>query len=198
MLEEFRRVARESCLEAGDFLWQEGDPGGEVVLLEEGCLEVMLEAEDGQVVVLRCLEPESLLGEMSCFDLQPHSATVRARVHCRLRTMSTQQFREVARRHPEFLEVLLGQQSERVRSLGAQVARLAFEPVVRRVTRFLLENTAGEGVLHCTHQEIAMQVAATRESVSKALGALARRGVVRLGRGRVEVTDRAGLEAEAP
>lgn len=210
LLEEFRRLGREARLEAGSFLWQEGDPAGLVVLLEEGALDVMLEEEDGQVVVLRSLEPGSLLGEMSCFDQSAHSATVRAAVPSRICRMSVTQFRELARRHPEFLEALLTRQSERLRTLGVQVARLAFESVPRRVARFLLDATAGTAAgttagttagtatptVRMTHQDIAMRIAATRESVSKALGSLARAGRVRLSRGTVEVLDRPGLEEE--
>ena len=50
----------------------------------------------------------------------------------------------------------------------------------------------GDG-LAMTHQELAERIATTRESVSKALGALAREGLIRLSRGRITLLDRETL-----
>lgn len=69
---------------------------------------------------------------------------------------------------------------------------LAFDGVAQRVARYLLERAlAGEPRLRATHQDIGERVAATRESVTEALGLLARSGAVRLRRGEVEICDAA-------
>jgi CRP/FNR family transcriptional regulator, cyclic AMP receptor protein len=199
LLEEFRALGVEARLAPGHWLWQENDAAGQAVLLVEGTLEVVQESPDGQVVVLRSLEPGALLGEMSCFDGLPHSATVRARVACRICRLDSAAFRKLARRHPSFLEELLLRQSERVRTLSRQVAALAFESVLRRLGRFLLQaTTASERSVRLTHQEVSERVAATRESVSKALGTLSRKKLVRLSRGVIEVLDRPALELFGP
>jgi len=113
----------EARLAAGSMLWREGDPGRDVVLVAEGVLEVLHISPEGHEVVLRKLESGATLGEVSCLDGHPRSASVRAATDARLVRMAGEEFRELLRSHPEILEGLLLQQVELVRSLTHQVTR---------------------------------------------------------------------------
>lgn len=189
------QVGVESKLDAGAYLWQEGEAGRSAALVLDGALEVTSETGEGEVLVLRTLRRGALLGEMSSLEGSVHSATVRAAEPCVLRVISAAQLRAALDAHPELWPALLRVQSERVRSLTRQMAVLAFDPVTRRVARHLLEAVdPGSVLLRGTHQELAEHIAATRESVTKALGALSRAGAVRLRRGLVEVADRNALQ----
>lgn len=123
--EEFRQLGVEAHLGSGSLLWREGEPGEEVVYLVEGQLEVVHENPDGEgdVVVLRTLEPGAMVGEIASLDGMARSATVRARTACRVLRMSADAFKEVLRRRPDLMEELFWQQVERVRSLTRQVTR---------------------------------------------------------------------------
>jgi CRP-like cAMP-binding protein len=186
---EFMTRGSEATLAPGALLWQAGDPSDHTVLLIEGRLEILGEGMDGNVVVLRELNAGAVLGEMSCMDGAPHSATVRSAVTSRLRRLTATAFRTFARAHAEVLEALLLEQSRRVRSLSEQVAALAFESVVRRVAAYLRRNADQEGRVRSTHQDLAERVGATRESVTKALGTLQKTGAVQLTRGQVQIVD---------
>ncbi|MCA9796067.1 MAG: Crp/Fnr family transcriptional regulator [Candidatus Eremiobacteraeota bacterium] len=185
-------------VQAGTYLWYQEDPCCGVVVLVEGELEVLEESPDGEIVVFKTLGPGALLGEMSSFDEGPHSATVRARTDCRVRRLAAEEFRRIARAQPALLEDLLLRQNERVRRLTRQIAQLGFESVKHRVGRLLLARSEAQNPIEVTHQEMAAQVAATRESVTKALGSMSRAGCLKLSRGRVEVLDRKALEAFLP
>jgi CRP/FNR family cyclic AMP-dependent transcriptional regulator len=52
-------------------------------------------------------------------------------------------------------------------------------------------------VVTLTHEQIAALAGTSRETTTKVLGDLADRGVIRLGRGRITVLDRDGIDAEA-
>ena len=52
-------------------------------------------------------------------------------------------------------------------------------------------------VVELTHQFLATMVGVHRATVTEALGGLAAAGLVRNGRGRIDILDRAGLEAQA-
>jgi CRP-like cAMP-binding protein len=181
-------------LVSGALLWQAGDPGTDAAILLEGRLEVLSESEAGETIVLRVLEPGAILGEMSCLEGAPHSATVRAVGRTRLRMIPAARLRALLDASPALWTEIVRQQSERVRSLSRQLGILAFEGVLTRVARYLLEVPSP---LRMTHQQIGERVAATRESVTKALGSLSRLGAVRSGRGVVEVLDRPLLESAA-
>ncbi|NDD27413.1 MAG: Crp/Fnr family transcriptional regulator [Proteobacteria bacterium] len=189
-LRALEKAGVERFLEAGAILWQAGDAGISAAYLLEGVLEVIGESEDGELLVLRRVDSGTLLGEMSALEGTTHSATVRAVAPSRVRIISAGALQQLVAAHPALALTLLRAQSERVRALSGQVSVLAFESVVRRVARHLLARAeAGELRLGVTHQEIGERVAATRESVTKALGALVRCGAVRLRRGEVEICD---------
>ncbi len=195
MWDEFGRLAR---LPAQSLLWEKGDPSTDVVLLVEGELDVLQQSLDGEVAVVRTMHAGEILGEMSALDGGRHSATVRARVPCQLRRIPTPEFRHALEGRLDLVHDLLARQNERVRWLTRQVAVLGFESVAQRIARLIARDLpAADGPLKLTHKDLAERVAATRESVTKALGLLARQGFLELGRGSVTVLDRAGLEALA-
>jgi diguanylate cyclase (GGDEF)-like protein len=121
--EDLRALGREESLEAGRFLWREGDRGDEVVLLLDGVLDVVHEPATGEPVVLRSLEPGAIAGEFAALDGRERSAAVRAVTPCRVLRVPAPDFRDlVSRRHDVVLE-LFWQQVDRVRSLTGRVTQ---------------------------------------------------------------------------
>lgn len=179
-------------LNAGDILWEAGEASTFVVWVEEGILEVVQHSLQGEDAVLNRLGVGELAGEMSCLDGNPHSATLRAAGPVVVRVMDRQAFLEWLREHPERIEKLFHRQSQRIRGLSARLAEVSFDPVQLRLARFLLTQNSAEWTI--TQQQLAEYLAATRESVSKALSAFGRSGWVKTGRGKLAVLDRQALE----
>ena len=186
MTESVRRLV------GGEILWEAGDPSHFVVWVEDGILEVVQHSLQGEDAVINRLGAGELAGEMSCLDGQPHSATLRASGPVRLRVMDRQHFLHWLREHPERSESLIHRQSQRIRGLSARLAEVSFDPVQLRLARFLLAQT--EDAVVITQQQLAEYLAATRESVSKALSAMGRQGWVRTSRGKIQLLQRAPLE----
>lgn len=187
------QFGRLSNLPAQSLLWQRGDACDEVILIVQGELEVFHQNLEGEVAVVRCLGPGEILGEMSALDGGKHSATVRSRTSCQLRRIPASEFRRALEGRLDLVHDLLARQNERVRHLTRQVAVLGFESVATRIARHLTRDLPAQETYQLTHRDLAERVAATRESVTKALGLLARQGFLELGRGTVTVIDRNGL-----
>lgn len=128
-------LGQESEIEAGSWLWKEGDPGEDVVLVKQGTLQVVHEGPEGELMVLRDLEPGSVLGEIACLDRHQRSASVRASTACRIARVPAAQFRKLVRRRPQILEALLLQQLQIVRSLTGQVSRTHRRAITDTLTR---------------------------------------------------------------
>ena len=77
------------------------------------------------------------------------------------------------------------------------VEQVTFVSMSRRVTRHLLSLAAPRDRVETTHGEIAAELGTAREVVSRTLKALESEGLVALGRGFVEIQDRARLETQA-
>lgn len=75
--------------------------------------------------------------------------------------------------------------------------QVLWQSMDRRLAAFLVEEANLEGTeeLHITHEEIGSHLGTAREVVTRMLHYLQSEGLVRLGRGSIELTDRAGLEA---
>jgi len=67
---------------------------------------------------------------------------------------------------------------------------VAFDRTDRRLVLWLLEQTGEKsGTVRCTHESIAVELGTAREVVSRLLGELRNKGLVTLGRGKIEITD---------
>lgn len=78
--EEFTQLAgifQQRPLSDGEILFQQGDPGDSLCLIQRGFVEIVAES-DGQEKTLVNLGPGQSVGEMALIDRGTRSATVRA------------------------------------------------------------------------------------------------------------------------
>lgn len=78
VLERLAMLARPFSLEAGEYLFREGDPGDRVWLLAGGSLNATLRLPGGRELEVRPLEAGALIGEMAMLAERPRRFTVRA------------------------------------------------------------------------------------------------------------------------
>jgi CRP/FNR family transcriptional regulator len=101
-------------------------------------------------------------------------------------------FRRLLRERPELQGILNRVLTERLAEMMMVVDEVAFGRVDLRLAE-LLVRSAKEGAINATHAQIAMELGSAREVVSRLLKELERRGLVRLGRARIDVLDAPGL-----
>jgi CRP/FNR family transcriptional regulator len=77
------------------------------------------------------------------------------------------------------------------------VDEVAFRRVDARLASFLLERSRLQNPLRITHQEIAAELGSSREVISRILEDFASRGLIRTGRGTVEILDPEALQTLA-
>ena len=182
-------------LSPGEILWEIGDPGSFIVRLDSGQLEVVQPGPHGQDAVLSRLQPSEIVGEMSCLENRPHSARIRAgAAGASVSVMHRPQFLEWLQQDPLRWQQLFASQSQRIRHLSQRLSHIGFHSVKQRLIHFLLEQP--ETSVAITQQQLGEYLAATRESVSKALKTLSQRNLIRTGRGSIHILDRARLMEE--
>jgi CRP/FNR family transcriptional regulator, cyclic AMP receptor protein len=86
-------------LAPGAIVFEEGQAAGELLVVAEGCLEVLVKNRDGALTQVALLFAPSFFGEMSLVDKQPRSATVRVKTTSTLLALSYDQLYEFARRY---------------------------------------------------------------------------------------------------
>lgn len=184
-------LGRAKKLEQGQHLWHQEDPAGTGAFLVQGILGVEKISSRGERVVFTELRPGAILGEMSCLDGAPHSATVKALTASEVRLFTLEEFRVFLAQDVERYRQLLIRQNERLRALTDKLMRVGTESVQKRLAYWLCEQRSLS--VSVTHHELAAQLATTRESVSKALSRLRNAGLITSKRGEIVVMDQVGL-----
>jgi CRP/FNR family transcriptional regulator, cyclic AMP receptor protein len=164
------------------------DAGDALYVLVQGKVKVVLYGESGREIILSIFKvPGDFFGEMSLLDDEPRSATVIAAERSRLLVLSRKDFHAHLQRHPRTALRVLTELSRRLRRADAVIGNLALLDVYGRLAGKLRELAAAEGeevdggvVLRQrpTQAEIAAMIGTSRETVSRALSDLARRGYV--------------------
>lgn len=180
------RLCEARAFPEGAVVVSEAEPGDALFVLVSGKVKVVLYGESGREVILSIFSrPGEVFGEMSLLDDAPRSATVQAMAPSTLLVLSRADFRAHVDRHPSIALQVLTELSRRLRRADAIIGDLALLDVFGRLAaklRALAESEGEEteaGIVirqRPTQAEIAAMIGTSRETVSRALSELARRG----------------------
>jgi len=168
-----------------------------------GRAKVALFGENGREMTLAVLGAGDFFGEMSLLDGKPRSANVVAADDCILLKLARDAFEAHLQEHPQTAMALLRELTARLRKSDEVIANLALHDVTARLTRTLLALAEDNGEVRDdgimlryrpTQQDLANMVGTCRETVSRTLSAMGRRGLV-VARGRSLLLRRALLDS---
>jgi CRP/FNR family transcriptional regulator len=195
--EEHRTRLRERShrveVPAGAVVFVPGAPCGAYLLVLEGSVRVQMIADTGrQLVLYRVRRGEScILTTSALLGEEAYAAEGVVEVATTAITVPRAVFDELLSASDAFRRFVFAGYGRRVAEILATMQAAVFHRVEPRLARLLLATRAP---ITATHQEIAAELGSAREVVSRHLKTFERRGLVRLGRGAVEIVDRAGLD----
>lgn len=108
--------------EAGEVIFQQGEVGERMYVVQEGQVEVIVE-QDGREVRLAVLGEGDFFGEMAIFEREVRSATVRALTRVRAITVDKKGFLSRIHQDPALAYRIVQTMSSRIRRLNDKVAR---------------------------------------------------------------------------
>jgi CRP-like cAMP-binding protein len=113
--------------------------------------------------------------------------------------MRADNFRRSLEEHPEFAELVRRYAQGMFDQVAQTTACNHVHSVQQRMCRWLLmtHDRVGADEFHLTQEFLAQMLGVRRPSVTVAAGHLQRSGLIRYQRGRIQISDRAGLEAGA-
>ena len=107
----------------GEIITRQGDVGNVMYVIQEGNVDIVREM-DGHETLLRVAREGEFLGEMSIFDHEVRSATLRANGDVKVLTIDKKNFLKRIHEDPSLAFRIVQTMSQRVRELGDEVARL--------------------------------------------------------------------------
>lgn len=197
------RAATRRRYRRGETLFHEGDRGDTLHLLASGYVAIRVSNPDGDVATLNVLSPGSCIGELALVTaLDRRSATAVALVDVETLALHRRDFDDLCRREPRVERFIVNLLAARVRELSARLLDVSHLSAEKRVCRRLHELLPVFGVdgvvtVPMTQEELATIAGTTRPTANRVLRDLVEQGVLRLGRGRIEVLDRDRLALAA-
>ena len=195
LLKQVTAGARLVRLASDQFVFHSGDLCEAFLLLLEGSVRVQLTSASGREVTLYRIAPgASCILTTSCLlgnENYPAEAITESEVVAvAIPSATSQELLEVSK---PFRRLVFDGFSTRLKNVIAKIEELAFTAIDSRLARLLLE-LDDKGLEHVTHQALSVELGTAREVVSRHLKRFEQERWVDLGRGRISVTDRAGLE----
>ena len=179
-------------------IYDPSTPREALFLIKEGEVRVYYISPDGRRLVLCHLGPGHLFGEMPLIGHWMGSAYAQASADATVCLLTKPVIQHLLTSRPAVAAALLQRGAKRQREAEALLEALAFQDVQARVASLLLRladsRTTVEGL---THERLAEQVGASRETVTRSLLRLQREGLVQVERKRVHLLDREGLRRTA-
>ncbi|MGV3626358.1 MAG: Crp/Fnr family transcriptional regulator [Betaproteobacteria bacterium] len=180
----------------GELVFRAGGPGSHVYFLQSGQLRIGQVSPLGREVILWFCLPGEICG---LAEVARGGGRVVSAVACmpsEVLAVSQEQFKLFLKLHPEAALISMQVLSSRLRILGEMFVNLVSDDVNTRIAKLILRLSArygqrsGQEILlnvPLTHQEIADMVGTTRQTVTSALSALKRQGVLSIDNHRIRI-----------
>jgi len=185
IIEQLREHATLAEVPRRKIIMQKGEATHSLGLLLEGRLQGVDMTLDGHEAGLYFIEPNDFFGELSVIDNQPASEFVIALSPARFIMMPSSIIQKLIKTSPEVASIINGRLAKRLRESIAQRTLLAMPTPLQRICAQLLgmikEHDDKEGVIALppTHQELAIMINATRETVTRAFQKLQKNGIIK-------------------
>jgi len=197
--ERLAATGRRVAIPVGTVLFRPGEACDRWLLVLSGSVRVTRTDRAGRTLLLYRVGPGEtcILTTTGLIEGVAYDAEAVAETAVEVLAVPGEAFLRLLAEEPRFRRFAFAAYARRIASLMALVEELAFDELGARLARRLLALAGTDGVVSATHERLAEDLATAREVVSRRLKAFERSGFVRLARGRIAVTDRAGLAAAA-
>jgi len=183
-------LMRDQEIAKEEVVFHQQDEKGGLYLILKGEVKISRLSRDGREVTLALLREGNFFGDMSLLDGQPRSATATATVGSRLLVLDRESFLGNVLPMTGIVTKMLEELSKRLRAADQNIENLALGTVFDRLFHFLghlgrkFPLVGGKSLItrRPTHQELAEVVGSSRETVTRSLAYMEKKGLIAIGR----------------
>ncbi len=186
-LETISRILYVNTYQRGQLIFQEGEDGNALFVVLKGRVKVCLYDEEGREYVLDVIGKDGFFGELALIDELPRSANAIAMEGSDLLIVRRADFTKLLMENPSISINILKVLAGRLRVADERIKWLAFLNVEGRILKYLLELGARLGIKMKDYIiiergpsqiEIANSCGCSRETVSRMISSLVKKGVI--------------------
>lgn len=168
----------------GELVLSRESENRDVLFVISGRLRIVNYAASGREIAYGVVEAGAHVGELAALDGGPRSASVEAIDDCLIASLPSGPFHELLLAHPQLAVAMLKNLARIIRHTDERITELSVLSAMQRIFRELhrlARPAPGGAVIQGlpTQEQLAAMVGTTRETVARALGQLAKDGIVR-------------------
>ena len=189
---------RDIPLASGDVLYEPDYPVEWVYFPQTAVLSVVTVMTDGRTIESDTVGCESVVGVLAALGSSVSISRTLTQIPGSATRLSASRRRHQAGVSAGLRKLLVRHSQANLAQAHQSVACNALHGVNQRLCRWLLmsQDRTVNAVVELTQQDLATMVGVQRTTITKALGELTAAGLIRSGRGRIEILDRARMEAQ--
>jgi CRP-like cAMP-binding protein len=185
-----------STCEAGRIFYMPDETGEVLFLLKKGRVQLYRISLDGKKLVVATLGPGAVFGELSLIGQGMHNTFAEAIDDCLLCVMGRADVERLILSKPRVALRFLEFTGRRLQEAERRLEETAFKSIPARLASLLLrltEEQSGDTITGYTHQLLGEMLGTYRETTTQTLNEFKGRGLLEIGRKRIEILDRDGL-----
>jgi len=187
VLRKIARGAQYRRMKKGELLWRQGDMAPELAFVWEG--ELRVARRTSERVVYRTVPINQVIGFSNAIGGSRCSVDVAAASATRVMLVDGARLRSLIPEHPEIAFHALAYMGDLVAQLSDDVELLHHADLRTRILVRLGALAEGRREIAVTHQVLAQQIGARRETVTRLLADLERAGALKRRHGRIEILE---------
>ncbi|MCY3958155.1 MAG: Crp/Fnr family transcriptional regulator [Chloroflexi bacterium] len=193
---EVERSTRMSTVGPGRILHQPDEKSEMLFLLKSGRVQIYRISPDGKRFIVSNIEPGMFFGEMALLGQAMHDSFAEAVTDSTVCVISRRDLEYLIGRFPTIGVRIMQALADRLSEAESQLEDLALKSLTARLATLILRLSSGANgrVAGLTHNDLAERVGTSRETATQALNELKNAGLIAIGRKRIDVLDRQGLE----
>jgi CRP-like cAMP-binding protein len=180
----------------GAALFHEGDECTGLHVVLEGAVKLFRERNGNQQITL-IQSPGSAISTTPLLDHKPYPVSASSIGNSRTLFLPVAEFDRVFEQHSDFRRVIIDDLTTRHRTVLALLHTIALKPVIARVATLIVETATAMNALDGSREfemllpqeQLAHEVATTREGVARSLARLRREDVIEQHGSRIKVLD---------
>ncbi|MBI4286970.1 MAG: Crp/Fnr family transcriptional regulator [Chloroflexi bacterium] len=194
-LQEIHDIVNMVTVRKGRIFYRPEEEAEVLFLLKRGKVLVYTITDEGKRLIIETIGPGMSFGEMPLTAQSMHRAFAEAAEDSQVCVLSRGDLERLLIRKPQVAIRIVQSLSQRLEDTQAKLQETTFRNATARLCRSLLRVARDTSELPgLTHQELADSTGLSRETVTNILSHLRAHGLVKLGKRKIAILDRAGLQ----
>ena len=194
---EIDRATTITTCRRGRIFYMPEDTSQVLFFLKEGRVQLYRISPDGKKLVIGTIGPGAIFGEMALIGQGMHNTFAEATEDCVLLVMNREDVERLLVTRPKVALRVFEALGSRLKETESRLEGIAFRGIPARLASLLLQLADARGddtITGMTHQDLGEQIGTYRETTTQTLNSFKAEGLIDIGRKRITILDREGLE----